>query len=52
MFLKTFDFIEYRNEEDISQTPTVIFYKEGKEVERIVGYKTRTELVEFINRNK
>lgn len=48
-----FDFMEdIEMKEDISQTPTVIFYKEGKEVERIVGYKTRTELVEFINRNK
>jgi len=38
--------------QDIDQTPTIIFYKEGKEVERLVGLQSKTELMEFINRNQ
>ena len=39
---------EYR----IMSVPTMIFYKDGKKVNEVVGYHTSDELLEIINRLK
>lgn len=52
--LVQFNLLEFENGWDqygIKETPTIVQYKEGKEVERIVGYQEKEVFEEWFNTN-
>ncbi|SDC23510.1 Thioredoxin [Paenibacillus sp. UNCCL117] len=53
--IKQFNLEEFRNGWDrykIEATPTLIYYKEGKEVERLVGEQTDAAIKAFLSKHK
>ncbi len=43
---------EFAGENDVMGVPTIVAYKNGKEVARFSGFRPKDELIAFINENK
>ena len=44
--------IDIANEYGVMSIPTIIFYKEGQEIERLVGFRNKDELMDEIKKLK
>ena len=44
--------IDIANEYGVMSIPTIIFYKDGQEIQRLVGFRNKDELLDEINELK
>jgi len=44
--------LDLAKEYGVMSVPTVIFFKEGKEIDRFSGYRQKTQILEAIDKNK
>lgn len=50
--LNTDNYRKFSVEKKIEALPTIVIYKDGKEIKRLVGLRTKAELVKVIAENK